>query len=405
MDCNSAWPIHKVDVIEPLNNLDEFEPQIRPRCMTWPQPRPKNYIQQEDETGNKHFGLPGQTMENLAPVATVNTPNKNKSNRRNAWGNLSYADLITQAIMSSPEKRLTLSQIYEWIVQNIPHFKDKGNGNSSVGWKNSIRHNLSLYNRFVRVQNETTSKSSWWMINLDARKSIRRRTVSMETSTYENQRGRVKWKVDTIRNALVEGTCSPNSSLSDGLDVFRNFPIHNLNVGPDFEPRPSERLPPIPAVVGMELDGSASQFATSNYSPVVGGNYSSDQLADNLQQGMKLESDYNIGYLDGPAYTLSYGSYSCRDLNASHATSPYGLSQYPIHRLQISDISKPPSNNLSTTPQSAMRTTMMGVLNSSSLDDIHIEPLQGGFDCNVDEIIKYELSMEGCLDFNFADKT
>jgi hypothetical protein len=34
--------------------------------------------------------------------------------------------------------------------------------------QNSIRHNLSLHNRFMRVQNEGTGKSSWWMINPDA---------------------------------------------------------------------------------------------------------------------------------------------------------------------------------------------------------------------------------------------
>jgi hypothetical protein len=60
---------------------------------------------------------------------------KKNSSRRNAWGNLSYADLITQAIQSAPEKRLTLSQIYEWMVQNVPYFKDKGDSNSSAGWK------------------------------------------------------------------------------------------------------------------------------------------------------------------------------------------------------------------------------------------------------------------------------
>lgn len=60
---------------------------------------------------------------------------KKSSSRRNAWGNLSYADLITQAIQSAPEKRLTLSQVYEWMVANIPYFKDKGDSNSSAGWK------------------------------------------------------------------------------------------------------------------------------------------------------------------------------------------------------------------------------------------------------------------------------
>ena len=51
--------------------------------------------------------------------------------------------------------------------------------------QNSIRHNLSLHSRFVRVQNEGTGKSSWWMLNPDAKasergKSSRRRPPSIE---------------------------------------------------------------------------------------------------------------------------------------------------------------------------------------------------------------------------------
>ncbi|KAH9640433.1 hypothetical protein HF086_018099 [Spodoptera exigua] len=67
------------------------------------------------------------------PLPAVGT--KKNSSRRNAWGNLSYADLITRAITSAQDNRLTLSQIYEWMVQNVPYFKDKGDSNSSAGWK------------------------------------------------------------------------------------------------------------------------------------------------------------------------------------------------------------------------------------------------------------------------------
>lgn len=66
---------------------------------------------------------------------TPTSASKKNSSRRNAWGNLSYADLITKAISSSTDNRLTLSQIYEWMVQNVPYFKDKGDSNSSAGWK------------------------------------------------------------------------------------------------------------------------------------------------------------------------------------------------------------------------------------------------------------------------------
>lgn len=78
--------------------------------------------------------LSANQSEGAAAVAAASALKKNTS-RRNAWGNMSYADLITQAINGSPEKRLTLSQIYEWMVQNVTYFKDKGDSNSSAGWK------------------------------------------------------------------------------------------------------------------------------------------------------------------------------------------------------------------------------------------------------------------------------
>jgi Transactivation domain of FOXO protein family len=64
-----------------------------------------------------------------------------------------------------------------------------------------------------------------------------------------------------------------------------------------------------------------------------------------------------------------------------------------------------------TTPTpSQMMGQLMGALNShhacggAMLDDLNlnIEPLDGGFDCNVDEVIRHELNMDGSLEFNFS---
>lgn len=138
-----------------------FEPQQRARSNTWPLPRPENYVEIKEEPCDVdslchasgggvagmiggmdvNMGIPMDSMKLLdascgggAASAAAAAAKKNSS-RRNAWGNMSYADLITQAIQSSPDKRLTLSQIYDWMVQNVPYFKDKGDSNSSAGWK------------------------------------------------------------------------------------------------------------------------------------------------------------------------------------------------------------------------------------------------------------------------------
>ncbi|XP_051576586.1 forkhead box protein O3-like [Myxocyprinus asiaticus] len=157
------------------------------------------------------------------------------SSRRNAWGNQSYAELITRAIESTPDKRLTLSQIYDWMVRYVPYFKDKGDSNSSAGWKNSIRHNLSLHTRFIRVQNEGTGKSSWWMLNPEGGKlgkAPRRRAISMDNSTkYLKSKRRVSRKRNPGKAKQVAEPpvgfcsspehCSPTTMSGTGGPVVR----------------------------------------------------------------------------------------------------------------------------------------------------------------------------------------
>ena len=65
--------------------------------------------------------------------------------------------------------------------------------------QNSIRHNLSLHSRFLRMQNEGAGKSSWWVVNPEAvarttSKTPRRpRAFTMDTKAYERQkRGRAQ---------------------------------------------------------------------------------------------------------------------------------------------------------------------------------------------------------------------
>ncbi|CAI6333065.1 unnamed protein product [Periconia digitata] len=73
----------------------------------------------------------------------------------------SYAQLIGQAILSSPDEMLTLANIYDHIKSRYAFFR-----HTSAGWQNSIRHNLSLNKSFEKIARRTDEpgKGMKWKI-------------------------------------------------------------------------------------------------------------------------------------------------------------------------------------------------------------------------------------------------
>ena len=129
---------------------------------------PDHRRQADHSTGHSTELDQDQNSEGHFPDPSCNplgSTGKSKPYQRHNKPPYSYITLIAMAIRDSANQRLTLSEINDYLMKKFEFFR----GNYT-GWRNSIRHNLSLNECFIKVscviyshqwQTQGAAGSSW----------------------------------------------------------------------------------------------------------------------------------------------------------------------------------------------------------------------------------------------------
>lgn len=142
--------------------------------------------------------IPRFLYEDVQPLGLCQENNnkedpKEETNKiKHAKPAYSYASMIRLAISSSPNGKMTLNEIYTYICNAFPYYKEAGKG-----WMNSIRHNLSLNKCFMKVarSKDDPGKGSYWAMD-----------TSYKMAEVAPRRRR------SLRMAPYSPECSSNSS-------------------------------------------------------------------------------------------------------------------------------------------------------------------------------------------------
>ncbi|KAJ8381822.1 hypothetical protein SKAU_G00026000 [Synaphobranchus kaupii] len=122
-----------------------------------PNPGKKDHNKENQESCPQLLQLPRGCDEGMCGI-------KDPQSERPPY---SYMAMIQFAINSKKSRRMTLKEIYNWIEDHFTYFRNV----AKPGWKNSIRHNLSLHDMFIRETSQD-GKISYWTIRPEANRCL-----------------------------------------------------------------------------------------------------------------------------------------------------------------------------------------------------------------------------------------
>ncbi|KAG8455266.1 hypothetical protein GDO86_001461 [Hymenochirus boettgeri] len=157
-------------------------------------------------------------------------PRPGKSSYSDQKPPYSYISLTAMAIQSSSEKMLPLSDIYKFIMDRFPYYRE-----NTQRWQNSLRHNLSFNDCFIKIPRrpDQPGKGSFWALHPDCGDMF-------ENGSFLRRRKRFKvHRADHLASKshqMIHYFHHQHNHTKLGLAASENSPVAGLGRLPHFQP-------------------------------------------------------------------------------------------------------------------------------------------------------------------------
>lgn len=217
------------------------------------------------------------------------------SQRRQEKPPISYIALIVMAIQSSPTKRLTLNEIYTFLQQRYSFFRG-----SYTGWKNSVRHNLSLNECFLKLPKGLgrAAKGHYWTIDPSSE-------FMFEEGSFRRRPRGFRRKFQLMKQSYTNGASHVANppAVAAGVTPIATGPAAAAAITPvaNYYPEVQTTQPSMYTSTGCDMVASYTAVAAADYAV-----YQNGYPSYLGSMGSNVNTDYYPATVNSTVPTMNY---------------------------------------------------------------------------------------------------
>ncbi|GFT63995.1 forkhead box protein A1-A [Nephila pilipes] len=190
----------------------------------------------------------------------------------------SYISLISMAITNSPTGMMTLSEIYQYIMDSFPYYRD-----NQQRWQNSIRHSLSFNDCFIKVPRgqDKPGKGNFWCLHPES-------TNMFDNGCFLRRQKRFKCKKKEAQRQSQK-----SRKQGEGEPPVRSEINNTTMTNPSEQPSKSSEMPQLPPTNPMHLINGYQQLCHTSVP-------STNSLPDTTKNPDCNKQESNYPYLKFP---------------------------------------------------------------------------------------------------------